>query len=63
MPKFPIDGSDRKPVGRSGEAISAIGLGSWAIRDYRRAFEAYTLALSLGIDNIDTAEMYDNGNA
>ena len=43
--------------------VSAIGLGTWAIRDYRRAEQAFLYALELGIDNIDTAEMYDSGRA
>lgn len=58
-----IDPSDRKPIGRSGESVSAIGLGTWAIRDYRRALQAYIEAFNMGVDNIDTAEMYDNGGA
>jgi diketogulonate reductase-like aldo/keto reductase len=60
---IPLDPSDRKPVGRTGEFISAIGLGTWAIRDYRKALQAYLEAVRLGLDNIDTAEMYDNGGA
>ena len=58
-----LDPSDRKPIGRSGETVSAIGLGTWAIRDYRRALQAYIEGVRLGIDNIDTAEMYDSGGA
>ena len=61
--RFPIDPSDRKPVGRTGETVSAIGLGTWAIRDYRRAEEVLATAPSYGIDNIDTAEMYGSGAA
>ena len=60
---LPADPSDRKPIGRTGEHVSAIGLGTWAIRDYRGALRAYVEAVSLGIDNVDTAEMYDNGGA
>jgi diketogulonate reductase-like aldo/keto reductase len=60
---IPLDPSDRKPIGRTGETVSAVGLGTWAIRDYRGAFEAYLEAFRLGLDNIDTAEMYDNGGA
>ncbi len=58
-----VDPSDRKPIGRTGELVSAIGLGTWAIRDYRGALQAYVEAVNLGLDNIDTAEMYDNGGA
>jgi diketogulonate reductase-like aldo/keto reductase len=63
MVLFPIDNSDRKPIGRSGETVSAIGLGTWAIRSYDRALKVYVYALRHGIDNIDTAEMYDGGRA
>jgi len=56
---FEIDYSDKKEIGKTGEYVSAIGLGTWAIRDYRRAFRTYIYALEHGIDNIDTAEMYD----
>jgi len=61
--KYPLDPSDRKPIGRTGETVSAIGLGTWAIRDYNKALKTYLEAVELGIDNIDTAEMYDNGEA
>ena len=61
MPRYPIDYSDKKPIGR--ETVSAIGLGTWAIRDYSRALEVYSHAVELGVDNIDTAEMYGNGLA
>lgn len=61
--RFPIDPSDRKPIGRTSETVSAIGLGTWAIRDYRRAEEVLAAAPAYGIDNIDTAEMYGSGAA
>jgi len=60
---FPIDSSDRKPLGKTGEYISAIGIGTWAIRDYRRAEEALVYAIELGLNVIDTAEMYGSGKA
>ncbi len=63
MPRFPIDYLDRKPIGRHGETISAIGIGTWAIRDYTRAEEVLVEAVSLGLDLIDTAEMYGWGRA
>ena len=63
MPRFPIDPSDRKPVGKSGETFSAIGIGTWAIRDYRRAEEVLVEAVERGVDLIDTAEMYGWGRA
>ncbi|OYT54167.1 MAG: oxidoreductase [Desulfurococcales archaeon ex4484_217_2] len=63
MVKFPIDRSDKREIGKTGEYVSAIGLGTWAIRDYNRALETFVYAIEHGIDNIDTAEMYDNGKA
>lgn len=38
--------------------ISAIGIGTWGIRDKRKARDALTRALELGLNQIDTAEMY-----
>lgn len=62
MPLFPVDNGDRKPIG--GDTVSAIGLGTWAIRNPRRAFEALVEAIETGlVDNIDTAEMYGEGTA
>ena len=58
-----IDTSDRKEIGRTGETVSAIGIGSWAIRDRRKAVEALVYAFENGIDNVDTAEMYGDGEA
>ena len=60
---FEIDYNDRKEIGKTGEYVSAIGLGTWSIKDYNGAFKTYSYALEHGIDNIDTAEMYDNGRA
>ncbi len=67
MTSFPfpyeIDIDDRKLLGRSKERVSAIGLGTWDIRDYRYAEESLILGIELGLDHIDTAEMYDSGLA
>ncbi len=63
MVQFPVDPGDRKEIGRTGETVSAVGLGTWSIRDPRKAFEAMVYAIELGIDNIDTAEMYGDGEA
>ncbi|MCE4604576.1 MAG: aldo/keto reductase [Aeropyrum sp.] len=63
MPKFPIDYNDLKPLGKTRERITAIGLGTWAIRDYKSAFEAFVEAIESGINHIDTAEMYGAGEA
>ncbi|MEL9997875.1 MAG: aldo/keto reductase [Sulfolobales archaeon] len=54
---------DRKPLGRSGESIPAIGIGTWDIRNYRDAENALRRALSIGLTLIDTAEMYGYGKA
>ena len=58
-----LDNSDRKPIGSTGETVSAIGIGTWGIRDYLRAEETLSMITSYGIDNIDTAEMYGEGLA
>ena len=61
--RFPIDYSDRKPLGKSGEEIPAIGVGTWRIEDYSRAESALIRAVEVGLNLIDTAEMYHNGEA
>lgn len=58
-----IDFSDRKELGGTGEKISAIGLGTWNIRSGERMVEAIVKAVELGMDMVDTAEMYGNGSA
>jgi len=63
MPKFPICYDDRKEIGNTGEKVSAIGLGTWNIRNPSAAIEALAYAVERGIDNIDTAEMYGDGAA
>ncbi len=63
MPRFPIDYDDRKPLGKTDERVSAIGLGTYGIRNYIAAEEALVHAVELGIDLIDTAEDYGNGLA
>ncbi len=60
---FPIDYSDRKEIGRTGERVSAIGLGTWSIRSYENALKVFIYAVENGIDNVDTAEIYDAGRA
>jgi diketogulonate reductase-like aldo/keto reductase len=61
--KFPIDPGDRKPLGKSGETVPAIGVGTWRVNDYSRAESALIRAVELGMNMIDTAEMYANGEA
>lgn len=63
LPWFAIDPNDRKPLGRTGEKISAIGLGTWAIKNYRSAEKTLIKAIELGLDLVDTAEMYGDGAA
>ena len=63
MPLFPIDNMDKKQLGRAKEYVSAIGVGTWSIRDYASAREALKRAIELGLDQVDTAEMYDSGRA
>ncbi len=62
MSKLFIDPRDCKPIA-SGECLSAIGLGTWAIRDYERAYRVFIYALEHGVNHVDTAEMYDSGRA
>ncbi len=63
MPKFPVDYSDRKPLGRTGETVSAVGMGTWGIKNEEGAFRALVRAVELGLDLVDTAEMYGGGRA
>jgi len=58
-----IDYRDKKEIGKTGEYVSAIGLGTWNIIDYKKALETYVYAIEMGIDNIDTAEIYGGGKA
>ena len=60
---FPVDYLDRKPLGNTGESISAIGIGTYGIRDEAKAIEALKHAVEVGLDLIDTAEMYGSGRA
>ncbi len=63
MPLFPVDLMDRKPIGKSNEFVSAIGVGTWGIRNYLDAEKALRHALSIGLTLIDTAEIYGSGRA
>lgn len=63
MPRFPVDYLDRKPLGRSSEFVSAIGIGTWGIVSEENARKALVRAVELGLNLIDTAEMYGNGKA
>ncbi len=59
---FPIDYSDWKTIGS--DLVSAIGIGTWAIRNYNSMYEVLRYAFESGkINLVDTAEMYDSGRA
>jgi diketogulonate reductase-like aldo/keto reductase len=58
----------KRKFGWTGLDVPVIGMGTWMIegrsRDAeRRAIEALRLGLDLGMNHIDTAEMYGNGRA
>jgi diketogulonate reductase-like aldo/keto reductase len=62
MPRYPIDHNDWKPIGS--DKVSAIGIGTWAIRDYNAALETLVEAIRSGkVNLVDTAEMYGAGRA
>ena len=62
---------ERKSLGKTGESVAAIGLGTWNMggrgspdyRDDERLIEAIRYAVELGMNHIDTAEMYAAGHA
>jgi diketogulonate reductase-like aldo/keto reductase len=59
---------DKRELGRTGEKISVVGMGTWKIGDAQdegRALELQALrrGVELGMTVIDTAEMYGYGNA
>ena len=58
----------RRKFGWTGLDVPVIGMGTWMIEGTsrhaeRRAIEALHLGLDLGMNHIDTAEMYGNGRA
>lgn len=55
----------QRQFGRSGRALSVIGQGSWQLERGARREAVATLrrGLDLGLDHIDTAEMYGSGEA
>lgn len=55
------DPLDYKYIGS--DKVLAIGLGTYGIKSYDKAFEAFTYAITHGLNLIDTAEMYDGGRA
>ncbi|GBC68398.1 2,5-diketo-D-gluconic acid reductase B [archaeon HR01] len=62
---------ERRRLGRKGEEIPVIGLGTWGIGGYStadhssdgRAVEAIRYAVELGMTHIDTAEIYGAGHS
>lgn len=62
---------ERKSLGKTGESVAAIGLGTWNMggrespdyRDDERLIEAIRYAVELRMNHIDTAEMYAAGHA
>ena len=60
---FEIDHSDVKELGNTNEYVPAIGIGTWDIRNYKNAEKALIEAVNLGLNLIDTAEMYHSGRA
>ena len=62
-----IDAVTRRPFGFTGVEAPVIGQGTWNIEGSkereRRAVEALSTGLDLGLTHIDTAEMYGNGRA
>ncbi|MCS7133582.1 MAG: aldo/keto reductase [Candidatus Caldarchaeum sp.] len=62
---------EKKILGKTGESVAAIGLGTWGIggrevADYSnddKAVEAIRYAVELGMNHIDTAEIYAAGHS
>ncbi|MEM1623631.1 MAG: aldo/keto reductase [Sulfolobales archaeon] len=63
LPKFAVDYLDKKPIGKSSEMVTAIGLGTWGIRSEESARRALVHAITIGLNLVDTAEMYGQGRA
>lgn len=55
----------RRPFGSTGRQVATIGHGTWRLDEADRASAVSTLrrGLDLGMDHIDTAEMYGNAEA
>lgn len=48
----------RRPFGPTGDPVSVIGQGTWQLRRADEAEKALRLGLDLGLNHIDTAELY-----
>lgn len=49
---------ETRPFGPTGRPVSVIGQGTWQLRDKPAALRALRLGLALGLNHIDTAELY-----
>jgi diketogulonate reductase-like aldo/keto reductase len=59
---------DKRPLGRTGEKIPVLGMGTWEVGDTQNEgrlleIQAIRKGVDLGMTMIDTAEIYGDGNA
>ena len=55
---------EKRPFGALGPTVAAVGQGTWAIeKNPASSVEALRRGLDLGLNHIDTAEMYGSGKA
>ena len=58
----------KRPLGRTGVSVSALGLGcmgmsmAYGTRDDAESIKTVHRALELGIDHLDSAELYGDGH-
>src|SRR5262245_29882096 len=53
---------EKRPLGKTGRSLSAIGLGTWMMEsDPRGSVAALRRGMEEGADHVDTAEMYGSG--
>src|SRR5688500_10000705 len=52
----------KRPLGATGTQVSAIGQGTWRVRDHAKATEALREGVRLGLTHIDTAELYEQNS-
>ncbi len=54
---------DRRPFGKTGDLVPALGQGTWRMEgdDRARAIRALRAGLDAGVTHLDTAEMYGSG--
>ena len=63
MDRFKLDTEDLKPLGKTGEKVPAIGIGTWSISSFEAMEEALIHAVELGLNLVDTAEIYHDGKS